>query len=92
MQDMTTMISRSKQPPRTGSSYQYSVRRPEKITSMKSWRAPGPDMIHDSWFKELTVLYERLAAQMNLNHVSCFIYLVSSVSIYNAESSKKNIK
>ena len=31
---------------------------------MKSWTAPGPDMIHSYWLKELRALHDCLAAQM----------------------------
>ncbi|XP_076733794.1 uncharacterized protein LOC143414044 [Maylandia zebra] len=37
----------------------------ERVSSMKSWTAPGPDMVHAYWLKKLTALHERLAAQMN---------------------------
>ncbi|KAI3368084.1 hypothetical protein L3Q82_026902, partial [Scortum barcoo] len=37
----------------------------EKVSSMKSWTAPGPDMTHTYWLRKLTVLHEHLAAQMN---------------------------
>ncbi len=37
----------------------------ERVSKMKSWTAPGPDMIHTYWLKKLTALHERLAAQMN---------------------------
>ncbi|XP_025766930.1 uncharacterized protein LOC112848110 [Oreochromis niloticus] len=37
----------------------------ERVSSMKSWTAPGPDMVHTYWLKKLTALHERLAAQMN---------------------------
>ena len=36
-----------------------------RIKNMKSWTAPGPDMIHTYWLKHLTAVHERLAAQMN---------------------------
>ncbi|KAK7930440.1 hypothetical protein WMY93_006835 [Mugilogobius chulae] len=37
----------------------------ERVSGMKNWTAPGPDMIHSYWLKKLTALHERLAAQMN---------------------------
>uniref|UniRef100_A0A7N8XHF5 Reverse transcriptase domain-containing protein n=1 Tax=Mastacembelus armatus TaxID=205130 RepID=A0A7N8XHF5_9TELE len=37
----------------------------ERVSNMKNWTAPGPDMIHTYWLKKLTALHERLAAQMN---------------------------
>ncbi len=37
----------------------------ERVAGMKSWTAPGPDMIHTYWLKKLTALHERLAVQMN---------------------------
>nr|XP_049581805.1 uncharacterized protein LOC125972245 [Syngnathus scovelli] len=36
-----------------------------RVSGMKNWTAPGPDMIHSYWLKKLTTLHERLAAQMN---------------------------
>lgn len=36
-----------------------------RVSGMKNWTAPGPDMIHAYWLKKLTALHERLAAQMN---------------------------
>ena len=37
----------------------------ERVRKMKSWRAPGPDMVHGYWLKKLTALHQRLATQMN---------------------------
>ena len=37
----------------------------ERVSDMKNWKAPGPDMIQAYWLKKLTALHERLAAQMN---------------------------
>ena len=37
----------------------------ERVSSTKSWTAPGPDMIHTYWLKKLTAPYECLAKQMN---------------------------
>lgn len=37
----------------------------ESVSSMKSWTAPDPNMVHAYWLKKLTALHERLAAQMN---------------------------
>uniref|UniRef100_A0A3B5PPD0 Reverse transcriptase domain-containing protein n=1 Tax=Xiphophorus maculatus TaxID=8083 RepID=A0A3B5PPD0_XIPMA len=37
----------------------------ERVSGMKNWTAPGPDMIHAYWLKKLTALHERLADQMN---------------------------
>ncbi|KAL4008504.1 hypothetical protein ACER0C_002356 [Sarotherodon galilaeus] len=37
----------------------------ERVSNMKSWTAPGPDMVHAYWLKKLTALHECLAAQMN---------------------------
>lgn len=37
----------------------------EKVSGIKSWTAPGPDLSHAYWLKKLTALPERLAAQMN---------------------------
>uniref|UniRef100_A0A3B3HW39 Reverse transcriptase domain-containing protein n=1 Tax=Oryzias latipes TaxID=8090 RepID=A0A3B3HW39_ORYLA len=37
----------------------------ERVSGMKNWTAPGPDMIHAYWLKKLTALHERLAAQIN---------------------------
>lgn len=31
---------------------------------MKSWTAPGPDMIQTHWLRKLTVLHDHLAAQV----------------------------
>ncbi|XP_055361305.1 uncharacterized protein LOC129603548 [Betta splendens] len=36
-----------------------------RVSGMKNWTAPGPDMIHAYWLKKLTAIHERLAAQMN---------------------------
>ena len=36
----------------------------KRVSGMKSWTAPGPDMIHSYWLKKLTALYEHVAAQM----------------------------
>lgn len=36
----------------------------ERVPNMKSWTAPGPDMIHTYWVKNLTACHECLAAQM----------------------------
>ncbi|XP_078026514.1 uncharacterized protein LOC144464187 [Epinephelus lanceolatus] len=37
----------------------------ERVSKMKSWTAPDPDMIHTYWLKKLTALHERLVAQMS---------------------------
>ncbi|XP_051919952.1 uncharacterized protein LOC127599769 [Hippocampus zosterae] len=37
----------------------------ERISDMKNWTAPGPDMVHTYWLKKLTALHECLAALMN---------------------------
>ena len=37
----------------------------QQMKNMKSWTAPGPDMIHTYWLKHLTAVHERLAVQMN---------------------------
>ena len=36
----------------------------QRIKNMKTWTAPGPDMIHTYWLKHLTAVHERLAAQL----------------------------
>ena len=36
----------------------------QRLQRMKSWTAPGPDMIHAYWLKKLTSLHNRLACQM----------------------------
>ena len=36
-----------------------------KTRQMKNWRAPGPDMLHAFWLKQLTSLHNRMAKQMN---------------------------
>ncbi|KAL3977722.1 2-oxoisovalerate dehydrogenase E1 component beta subunit [Sarotherodon galilaeus] len=36
----------------------------ERVSSMKSWTAPGPQ-VHAYWLKKLTALHEQLALQMN---------------------------
>ena len=35
-----------------------------RLTRMKNWTAPGPDMIHAYWLKKFTALHSRLAWQM----------------------------
>ena len=35
-----------------------------RVTLMKNWTAPGPDIIHAYWLKKLTSLHKRLACQM----------------------------
>ena len=35
-----------------------------RVTRMKNWTAPGPDMIHATWLKSLTSLHKKLACQM----------------------------
>jgi len=35
-----------------------------RVTRMKNWTAPGPDMIHAYWLKKFTALHSRLAWQM----------------------------
>ena len=36
-----------------------------RANRMRSWAAPGPDMIHAYWLKKLTALHSRLATQMS---------------------------
>ena len=35
-----------------------------RVTRIKNWTAPEPDMIHAYWLKRLTSLHKRLACQM----------------------------
>ena len=35
----------------------------ERVSDVKSWTAPGLDMIHTYWLKKLTAPHESLAAQ-----------------------------
>ena len=37
----------------------------QRVDQMRSWAAPGPDMIHAFWLKKLTALHSRLATQMS---------------------------
>ena len=37
----------------------------QRVNQMRSWAAPGPDMIHAFWLKKLTALHSRLATQMS---------------------------
>lgn len=37
----------------------------DKVSNMKSWTAPDPDMIHTYWLTKLSALHECLVSQMN---------------------------
>ncbi|CAK6977002.1 ras-related protein Rab-7L1-like [Scomber scombrus] len=62
-ESMSGSKRRPQQSPRTRASNLHNDRHPRE--SMKSWTAPGPDMIHTYWLKKLPTLQEHLAAQTN---------------------------
>lgn len=40
------------------------------VRSLKNWKAPGPDKVHNYWFKHLPSLHERF--RQGANHALCY--------------------